>query len=279
MTQRIETTGPTTIRRLKPVPVEKPWGRADLPPPFASPGGGRIGEIWFSNADSAPLPLLVKYLFTSEKLSIQVHPSDEEAQARGLPAGKEECWYIVDAQPDARLGIGTVRPLTADELREAAQSGAIEALMQWHAARPGLFFHVPPGTIHAIGGGVSLIEIQQNSDVTYRLYDYGRPRELHLDDGVAVARACPYPETGQRDVDPRRSAILLSTPHFTVAHIVDGDMTRLSGRSGAVQIVPVTGRVRVDGTAIGPGDCLAADTLPQIITDGPSRMLVALAAE
>lgn len=276
--RRTETTGEPTIRRLKPVAAEKPWGRTDLPPPFAPTGGRRIGEIWFPGPDGdAALPLLVKYLFTSEKLSIQVHPNDQEARARGLPAGKEECWYILDAEPEARLGIGTVRPLTADELRDAAQSGAIEGLMQWHAVTPGLFFHVPPGTIHAIGGGISLIEIQQNSDVTYRLYDYGRPRELHLADGVAVARSGPYPAALRQQVDSRRSAILLSTPHFTVAHIVDGDLSSLSGRAGPVQIVPITGRVRAGGTAIGPGDCLATDALPDIAAEEPGRMLIAIA--
>lgn len=265
------------IRRLDPVSVEKPWGRADLPPPFASPGGVRIGEIWFPGPEGIALPLLVKYLFTSEKLSIQVHPTDAQAQARGLPAGKEECWYILAAEPDARLGIGTVRPLAADELLGAAQSGAIEELMQWHRVAPGMFFHIPPGTVHAIGGGISLIEVQQNSDVTYRLYDYGRPRELHLDDGVAVARPVPYPASQRQDVDPARSAILLTTPHFTVAHIVDGDMTPLTGAAGSVQVVPLAGQVRVGGTTAGPGDCLAADTLSDIVAAGPGRMLLALA--
>lgn len=271
------------IRRLDPVAVEKPWGRIDLPPPFAATGGQhagrRIGEIWFPGPDGLALPLLVKYLFTSEKLSIQVHPSDEQARARGLAAGKEECWYIVDAQPDARLGIGTVRPLAPEELREAAQSGAIEGLMQWHPVAPAMLFHIPPGTIHAIGGGISLIEIQQNSDVTYRLYDYGRPRALHLDDGVAVARPCPYPAAQHQPVDATRSAVLLVTPHFMVAHIVDGDMAPLSGASGPVQVVPIDGKIRAGDMTIAPGECVAADALADIIADGPGRMLVALAHE
>lgn len=268
------------IRRLNPVAVEKPWGRVDLPPPFAATDGRRIGEIWFPGPDGVALPLLVKYLFTSEKLSIQVHPTDAQARARGLAAGKEECWYIVDAQPGARLGIGTVRPLAAEALRDAAQSGAIEQLMQWHPVAPGMLFHIPPGTIHAIGGGVALIEIQQNSDVTYRLYDYGRPRALHLADGVAVARACPYPAARRQIVDTAHSAVLLTTPHFTVAHIVDGDMTPLSGRaSGSVQAVPIDGMIDAGGMAVGPGACVAADSLSDIVADGPGRMLVALARD
>jgi mannose-6-phosphate isomerase len=91
--------------------VEKPWGRAVLPAPFRNPGSEKIGEIWFEAETGPALPLMVKYLFTSEKLSIQVHPSDAEAQAMGLASGKEECWLVLDAEPGACLGIGTLRPL------------------------------------------------------------------------------------------------------------------------------------------------------------------------
>ena len=172
--------------------VEKPWGRTDIPAIFPNPGGRRIGEIWFDGPEGQHPPLLVKYIFTSEKLSIQVHPNDAEARERGLPGGKEECWYILDAQPGATLGIGLKRPLNAEELRAAALDGSIEALMDWKAVKPGDFFFIPAGTVHAIGAGITLVEAQQNVDVTYRLYDYGRPRELHLDDGVAVSKAEPY---------------------------------------------------------------------------------------
>ena len=105
--------------------VEKPWGRTHLFPGFPdpAPGGDPVGEIWFQEPGDATPDLLIKYLFTSEKLSIQVHPNDEQAQARGLPRGKDECWLILDAEPDSTIAVGTVRPLGADELRAAALDG------------------------------------------------------------------------------------------------------------------------------------------------------------
>ena len=132
--------------------VEKPWGRTELPQLFDAPAGKRIGEVWFGT--SGEKPLLVKYLFTSERLSIQVHPNDEQARARGLARGKSECWYILDAEPGATLGLGLKRDVPKAELRSAALDGSIEELMDWRAVRAGDFFMVPPGTIHAIGGGI-----------------------------------------------------------------------------------------------------------------------------
>lgn len=171
--------------------IEKPWGRDALPAPFHAPASSRIGEIWFE-AVGAPPPLLLKYIFTSERLSIQVHPDDELARASGFRHGKDECWYVLAADPGATIGIGTHQALDAAALRAAALSGEIETLMDWRAVRAGDFFHIPPGTVHAIGAGIVLAEIQQNIDLTYRLYDYGRPRELHLDDGVKASHARPY---------------------------------------------------------------------------------------
>jgi mannose-6-phosphate isomerase len=201
--------------------VEKLWGRMDIPANFHAPSQRRIGEVWYESPDDEPQPLLVKWLFTSEKLSIQVHPSDDQAQARGLPSGKEECWYIVDAQPGAVLGIGTTRPLAPDELRAASLSGEIEQLIDWKPVKAGDYFYIPAGTVHAIGAGITLVEVQQYADITYRLYDYGRPRELHLEDGVAVSNPAPY-------ADPRsghgsKSCQLVDGPHFRLWLITDGD--------------------------------------------------------
>ncbi|WP_373488680.1 class I mannose-6-phosphate isomerase, partial [Blastomonas sp.] len=172
--------------------VAKPWGRRVLPHPFVNPGTEQIGELWFEPETGPALPLMVKFLFTSEKLSIQVHPSDAQAHARGLVSGKEECWLVLDAEPGAVLGIGTTCALSGEELSAAALSGEIEALMDWKPVQAGDFYYIPAGTVHAIGAGVSLVEIQQNADITYRLYDDGRPRELHLNDGVSVSQAVPY---------------------------------------------------------------------------------------
>ncbi|HEY7005475.1 MAG TPA: class I mannose-6-phosphate isomerase, partial [Sphingomicrobium sp.] len=228
--------------------VEKPWGRTQLPAIFDSPEGKRIGEVWFSGAPDKPL--LVKYLFTSERLSIQVHPNDEQARARGLPRGKTECWYILDAEPDATLGLGLKRAATQDELRAAALDGSIEELLDWRPVRAGNFFLVPPGTIHAIGGGISLLEFQQNSDVTYRLYDYGRPRELHLDDGIAVARAEPYPDALAQHPDAGEH-VLVEGPQFVFAQ-----SSRDLFRDRERWVIPLEGEARSNGDIAAPGDCL-----------------------
>src|SRR6185369_504382 len=120
------------------------------------------------------------FLFTSQNLSVQVHPSGE------CGVGKTEMWRILDAAPSAKIALGFTRPLDPDTLRAAAVSGEIEALLRWFPVTPGETYFIPAGTVHAIGAGITICEIQQNSDITYRLYDYGRPRELHLDQGVAA---------------------------------------------------------------------------------------------
>ncbi len=247
------TATQVTARTLLTKYVEKPWGVADLPPPFAAVDA-RIGEIWFEPPDGCPL--LVKYLFTSERLSIQVHPDDAQARARGLAVGKEECWYVLAADPGAQLGIGTVEPLDRAALEEAARAGTLEQLVTWHDVRAGMFFHIPPGTVHAIGGGVTLIEIQQNSDVTYRLYDYGRPRSLHLEDGAAVANAAPMSPDCLQLVNPRTSERLLDSAHLGVAHLVGRNLAPLEAVEGNLMLVPLEGMVSVGRVTGGVGECL-----------------------
>lgn len=147
------------IRQLEGHAVEKVWGRRDLPAMYGDAAGRAepVGEIWFAD-DGAP-DLLVKCLFTSEKLSIQVHPDDALAQAGGHRCGKEEAWYVLSAEPGAVIGAGFADPMSGDDLRMAALDGSIETLMTWHPVQPGDFFHVPAGTVHAIGAGLSLVEI------------------------------------------------------------------------------------------------------------------------
>ena len=148
--------------------VEKPWGKDDLPRPFEAFSGRSIGEIWFEPPSELP-SILVKYIFTSDALSVQVHPSDEQARELGeSDRGKEECWLILDAEPGAKLGIGFGEALDGEALRAAALDGSIEGLMDWYPVERGDFFYIPAGTVHAIGAGVSLIEIQQNSDTRKR---------------------------------------------------------------------------------------------------------------
>ena len=237
--------------------VEKPWGRTALPAVFGETGGRRIGEIWFDAPDAAErLPLLVKYIFTSEKLSIQVHPNDEQARARGLAEGKSECWYILDAEPGARLGLGTRTEIGADALREAALDGSIEALIDWKPVTSGDFFFVPSGTVHAIGAGISLLEFQQNADVTYRLYDYGRPRELHLDDGVAVSTPRPYPDALARPAGGETDAVLVDGPHFTLLRTRSAEAVPAALASRQRWVMPLEGSVRSGGDQAGAGECL-----------------------
>ena len=140
------------IHHLVAPAVEKPWGRTDIPSHVAASDGSHIGKFWFSSDHGIDLPLLVKYICTSEKLSIQVHPDDEQARQYGLAGGKSECWYVLDAAPDARLGIGLCQDLSSEELRAAALDGSIEALMEWKSGQPGSFYYSPAGTVHAIAG-------------------------------------------------------------------------------------------------------------------------------
>lgn len=234
------------IVNLPRVAFHKPWGRFDLPPAFGKPEG-RIGEIWFDEP-SGDLPLLIKWLFTSEKLSVQVHPNDTQAAAAGLARGKEECWIVIDAEPDAVLGIGTRDPLSAEGLQRAANSGELESLIDWKPVRPGDWFHIAPGTVHAIGAGITLVEIQQNADVTFRLYDYGRPRELHLAEGAAVSKAEPY--TDVRHGKLKRSPdlqLLSSCPSFSVYYGADRSFESLV--EPVYWIIPIKGSIGI-GTAM-----------------------------
>lgn len=243
--------------------VEKPWGREILPPPFAAPAGTRIGEIWF-----VPPPefdrLLVKYIFTSEKLSVQVHPSDADAPDEG----KDECWLVIDAEPGAALGIGLTRELGPEALRAAALDGSIEQMLEWRAVEPGDFFYLPAGTVHAIGGGVSLIEIQQNSDTTYRLYDYGRPRALHVEQAVAVAQTAPYDVALHRRLGEDETGELVAGPHFEVELRVDGG-------EGPALVAPLEGEVEVDGEWVAAGQCALAPAGSEIAPAPGARYLLA----
>lgn len=162
--------------------LEKVWGATDLAPWYPAPEK-KIGEVWFE----ADLPLLVKFVFTSGRLSVQVHPNDAFARKHENSLGKTEMWYVMRADPGARLAIGFRESISRERLRETALSGEIESLLNWIEVQAGDAFFIPAGTVHAIGGGLALCEIQQHSDVTYRLYDYGRPRELHLDQAIEVS--------------------------------------------------------------------------------------------
>lgn len=244
-----------TAPRLLPTRmVEKVWGRDTLPAPFTAPGDTRIGEIWFEPPPECEA-LLVKYLFTSEKLSVQVHPSN----ANALPgeAGKEECWLVLDAQPGAQLAIGFDAPVSPEEIEAAARDGSIEDLLTWHDVAPGDVFYLPAGTVHAIGPGLALVEVQQNSDTTFRLYDYGRPRALHLERAMAVAIGEPYPREHVSSVAERGTA-LIDGPHFRLDRIEgEPDARLISEYDEPLLALPLAGRL----SGAGPGDCLYAPSL------------------
>lgn len=264
----------TASRALETRSVEKPWGRDALPPPFSAAPGARVGEIWFEPPPELP-ELLVKYLFTSENLSVQVHPSDGEAPAGSR--GKEECWLVLSAEPGARLAVGFKRAVSPEEMRAAALDGSIEELLEWHAVGPGDFIYLPAGTVHAIGAGLSLIEVQQNSDVTYRLYDYGRPRELHLSEGIAVADGGLHPPSLRRHVAERGTVPLVDGPHFRLDRL-DGPPAgetaeRYSKRP--LLVIPLDAPVQVGEATIAPGGCGIAEAIGAMRIPDGGRALIA----
>jgi mannose-6-phosphate isomerase len=172
--------------RLTPSLREKVWGKTQLAPWFPN-SHTPVGEAWYLTDQD--LPLLVKLLFTSERLSVQVHPDDGEDG----PRGKTEMWHILEAEPGATIALGFREPITRERLLEATRTGEVERLLNWIEVHPGETYFTPAHTVHAIGAGIVLYEIQQNSDVTYRLWDYGRPRELHVDKAVPISDLTVHP--------------------------------------------------------------------------------------
>src|ERR1017187_3147181 len=204
--------------RLAPWFSERPWGRRDLRPWYVDTGTTElVGEAWLTGPASVvetgamagqtlatvateareallgagggvEFPLLVKLLFPNDKLSVQVHPDDAHALAMGQPRGKTECWYVLEAEPGSTIALGLREGVTADSVRAAVADGTMEQLMQWVPVSVGDMVFVDAGTVHAIGPGVVLLETQQTSDTTFRLYDYGRPRELHVEQALQVMK-------------------------------------------------------------------------------------------
>jgi mannose-6-phosphate isomerase len=232
---------------LKPEFVERIWGTRDMSPLYGpAPGEAPIGEVWLTGdqcqvangalagvslgelcrrygrelvGETAPeadrFPLLVKFLFPHDKLSVQVHPDDETARRAGLPCGKTECWYVLKAEPRAKIGLGLKPGTKREAFARAIKEVRAEQLLNWIEVRAGEMIYVDAGTVHTIGPGVILLETQQNSDTTYRLYDYGRPRELHVEKGLAALKE----KTGAGKVEAQGeadSAILVISPCFMV---------------------------------------------------------------
>ncbi len=205
---------------LRPEFVERPWGARDLSPIYPGHRCEKpVGEVWLTGDENrvgnGPLagrtlgelcreygralvgesareterfPLLIKFLFPREKLSVQVHPDDEAARRAGQPCGKTECWYVLAADPGAQVALGLKPGTTREQLARAIQEVRAEELLNWVDIHAGEMIYVDAGTVHTIGPGSILVETQQNSDTTYRLYDYGRPRQIHIEQGLAATK-------------------------------------------------------------------------------------------
>jgi mannose-6-phosphate isomerase len=231
---------------LIPIFDERPWGVRDLRPIYTRIVKEPIGESWLTWADSRiangpfagrtlgeiatqyrrelvgtaavfddRFPLLVKFLFPAEKLSVQVHPDDAGAQSASQPYGKTECWYVLQAQPGAQVALGLKPGVALDEFENSIHQNRAEDLLNWIGVHSGDMLYVPAGTVHTIGGGMVLVETQQPSDITYRLYDYGRPRELRIKDGIAAIKLNTRAGKviGNDTADPN---LLVRSPFFQV---------------------------------------------------------------
>ena len=273
----------------------RPWGTNDLSPIYPNHKfEEKIGEAWLSGDDckvaNGPLtgktlaqlseehqrelvgaaardpkrfPLLLKFLFPHEKLSVQVHPDDAQAQRVGQPWGKTECWYIPHAKPGAQIALGLKPGVTAPQLEEAIHQNRAEEVLNWINVYAGDMIYVAGGTVHTLGPGSIVVETQQQSDTTYRLYDYGRPRELHLKDGMAavkekvksgkVIRPAPEQVRGSKN---RRSP-LIEAPYFVVDMFEAKEPLQLatrdnSGKSSVQILVAVEGCGVIEAMGMDP---------------------------
>ena len=267
------TTSMDAPFRLKPTFAARIWGRESLAPWYESTGlEEKAGEAWLSGPQSVvetgalagkmldevwpEFPLLVKMLFPDDKLSVQVHPDDEQAQALGLARGKTECWYVLEAEPGATVACGLKKGKDAEDLLVAIAGDKVEDILQMIPVKKGDMVFVDAGTVHAIGPGVTLLEVQQTCDVTYRLYDYGRPRELHLEKGLAVVKT----ETDAGLIEPRVMdgfTRLIEAKYFVVDRyeLGSGGSARLENPSAGC-VVGLAGEGTVGGLEVKKGQAV-----------------------
>lgn len=241
--------------------VEKPWGRRDLAPLFADQPAGEpaIGEIWYDDPAAKPRELLVKYLFTSERLSVQVHPDDRAAQASGFARGKDEAWIILSAEPDSTIALGLTGPADPETVRSAALDGSIEHMLYWKPVAAGEVIYSPAGTIHAIGKGLRVVEVQQNLDLTYRFYDYGSARELHLDEAMAVAEFGPFQgNPAPREIGLGRTVFAEGQKFVLERWTMAGSFTIAPG-DATIWVLPVEGGAEIDGQPSALGDAIIVE--------------------
>jgi mannose-6-phosphate isomerase len=275
--------------RLTPRYDVRVWGYRDLRPWYdqvVAADEQPIGEVWLTGdsnlietgphagkrldalfaeahdallgpaAPSAASPLLLKVLFAKEKLSVQVHPDDKMARKYGDPRGKTECWYALAAEPDAHVALGLKPGVTLDEVEKGIHAGTLENSLNVLPVKAGDMIFVDAGTVHAIWPGPILLETQQNCDLTYRMYDYGRPRELHIEKSLEAIRF----ETRAGKVQPKvlaDRAILIDVEYFRVERIpVSGSRTsdRLRGKAepGLAYLFAASGSGRIAGPGFEP---------------------------
>ena len=260
---------------LLPIFDERPWGVRDLRPIYTKVVKEPIGESWLTWGDSCiangpfagrklgeiaresrrdlvglaavyedRFPLLVKFLFPAEKLSVQVHPDDAGAQRVGQPYGKTECWYVLHAETGAQVALGLKTGTTLEAFETSIRENRAEELLNWINVHVGDMLYVAAGTVHTIGGGMILVETQQTSDITYRLYDYGRPRELHVKDGIAAIKLDTRAGKVVADIasDP---GLLLRSPFFQVEKMKLREPLQASVSRESPHIV-----VAIDGSGI-----------------------------
>jgi mannose-6-phosphate isomerase len=234
------------LRKLEPAFHERVWGSTHLEPWFPNPAS-KVGEIW--HEVPADLPLLVKFLFTTEPLSIQVHPDDAYALAHHQSPGKTEMWHVLGSRKGAKIAAGFRRSVTADQMRAAALSpGAdeIEEMLAWFDAAADDTFFIPAGVVHAIGANLVLCEIQQPSDVTYRIHDYGRGRELHLEDALAVAKFGPH---------EARAKIPVTCDYFVTSRLtVHGQVLYRPMTQRPQLLIAIQGQGEIAGHPLKAGD-------------------------
>jgi mannose-6-phosphate isomerase len=260
---------------LIPIFDERPWGVRDLRPIYTRIVKEPIGESWLTWEDNrvanGPLagralgelakqygrnlvgmaacyddrfPLLVKFLFPEDKLSVQVHPDDDQARRSGQLCGKTECWYALAAKPGAQVALGLKPGTTLEDFDQAIRGNRAEELLNWVDVHRGDMLYVAAGTVHTIGGGMILVETQQTSDITYRMYDYGRPRELHIAEGLAATKL--HPNSGK--VVRRASDeldVLVCSPYFQVEKIRLREPLRAEVTPASPHVV-----VAIDGAGI-----------------------------
>jgi mannose-6-phosphate isomerase len=243
--------------------LPKPWGVADLRPWSNARHNDVIGEIWYERRDraAANTSLLLKLLFTSQPLSIQVHPDDAAAQSMGLPRGKSEAWYILSATPEAKVALGLKQRVTQQHLREAVDDGSVANLIAWRAVSAGDVVFVPAGTIHAIGAGLVIAEIQQRSDATFRLFDFGRQRELHIESAVAVANAQPTDCGASPNRLTKERTLLVSSSHFVFEKIdLPPDSDWCLEAEQETWLLVVNGSARAGSFDVAIGDAVFAQS-------------------